>query len=62
MDILSGERVNCNKDGNYLIWDVNTSTMIANLDLVANLNWKKLNVANSIYARYLSYGPFTIGD
>lgn len=53
VDVYSMERLNCNKDGNYLIWDVNTSTMIANLDLVANLNWKRLSVPNSIYARYL---------
>lgn len=62
VDVYGMERLNCNKDGNYLIWDVNTSTMIANLDLVANLNWKRLSVPNSIYARYLEYENFTLKE
>ena len=29
--MITNNRLNFNKDGNYVIWDVNTSTMIANL-------------------------------
>ena len=32
VDINSHNKLNYNKDGNYIIWDVNTSTMIANTD------------------------------
>jgi hypothetical protein len=52
--------LNFNKDGNYVIWDVNTATMIANLTEVSNLIWKKLAVPNSIYARYQRYNNLTL--
>jgi hypothetical protein len=59
-DAHSQNKLNCNKDGNYIIWDVNTSTMIANLDQISGLNWKKISVPNSIYARYQMYGSLTL--
>ncbi len=32
IDIKTHKSLNLDKDGNYIIWDVNTSTMIANTD------------------------------
>lgn len=61
-DVYSQNKLNCNKDGNYIVWDVNTSTMIANLDLVSGLNWKKISVPNAVYARYQMHGNLTVNE
>lgn len=53
-------KLNYSKDGNYIIWDVNTSTMIANTDEVCSLSWKKIAVPNSIYTRYQRYDYLTV--
>jgi hypothetical protein len=45
-------RLNYSTEGKYSVWDVSTSTMIANLDLVGSLNWKKLCFHNSIFSKY----------
>lgn len=47
--------MNFASDGKYNVWDVHTSTMIANLDLIASLNWKKYCFQNSIYSKYKFY-------
>ena len=62
IDIITNNRLNFNKDGNYVIWDVNTATMIANLSEISNLMWKKLSVPNSIYARYQRYNNLTLPE
>lgn len=46
-------RLNYSTEGKYNVWDVSTSTMIANLDLVGSLNWKKLCFQNSIFSKYM---------
>jgi len=61
-DVESQNKLNCNKDGNYIVWDVNTSTMIANLDQIAGLIWKKISVPNSVYARYQMYDSLTLNS
>jgi hypothetical protein len=54
--IDSGQnRLNFSTDGKYSVWDVSTSTMIANLDLIASLNWKKLCFQNSVFSKYTFY-------
>lgn len=62
MDINNHNKLSYSKDGNYLIWDVNTSTMIANIDEYSNLQWKKLVIPNSIYARYQRYDSLTLNN
>ena len=52
-------KMNFSNDGKYNVWDVNTSTMIANLDLIASLNWKKFCFQNSIYCKYKFYKDLT---
>jgi hypothetical protein len=61
-DVYTQNKLNCNKDGNYIVWDVNTSTMIANLDLVSGLSWKKIAVPNAVYARYQMHGNLTLNE
>lgn len=60
VNVATHNRLNFNKDGNYIIWDVNTCTMIANTDEVSGLFWKKLNVPSSIYARYQRHQSLTM--
>lgn len=57
---LNQNRLNFTKDGNYIVWDVNTSTVIANMDQVSSLNWNKISVPNSVYARYQLYDSLTM--
>ncbi len=52
-------KMNFSSDGKYNVWDVNTSTMIANLDLIASLNWKKFCFQNSIFCKYRFYKDLT---
>lgn len=63
VNVVTHNRLNFNKDGKYIIWDVDTCTMIANTEQVSTLMWDKINVPNSIYARYHRYqGPTVVGD
>ena len=57
---LNQNRLNFTKDGNYIVWDVNTSTVIANMDQVSGLIWNKISVPNSLYARYQLYDTLTV--
>ena len=59
---LDQNPLNFTKDGNYIVWDVNTSTVIANLDQISNLYWEKLSIPNSIYARYQLYEGLTLNQ
>lgn len=48
-------RLNHSTDADYIVWDVNTSTIVVNLESIANVQWKRLNVPNSIDCRYQLY-------
>lgn len=48
-------RLNHNTDSDYVVWDVNTSTIVVNLESIAGLQWSRLNVPNSINCRYQLY-------
>lgn len=52
-------RLNFSTEGKYSVWDVSTSTMIANLDLIGSLNWKKLCFQNSIFSKYIFWKNLT---
>ena len=55
-------RMNYSKSGNYMVWDVNTSTVIANLDMIRGIIWKKICVPNSIHTKYKIYDSMTMAE
>jgi len=47
--------VNEDTQGHYAVWDLNADNRLWNPDTIKNLQWRKMNFPNNIYAQYLSY-------
>jgi hypothetical protein len=48
-------RLNHMTESDYIVWDVNTSTIVVNLDLISHIPWRRLNFPNSINSQYQLY-------
>jgi WD40 repeat protein len=54
-------RLNHLTDSDYIVWDVNTSTIVVSLDLISHIVWRRLNIPNSINCRYQIYTDLLAG-
>jgi hypothetical protein len=48
------------EERNYKVWDVSSSTVIANSALIESIKWKKMYIHNAIEAHYLLHEPHLI--